>query len=108
MNPRPELWSAILNPSGPNFEQWNEVLGGHRVPLTSSRSVFANLGEEKDVEVYLLNLAALTLKQRARLMAFLAQRLGVPIYEVEKEIAVRGFPIRAVDVIVSFDMRALA
>lgn len=103
-----ELYSAILNPRGPNYQSWHEILGFDRVPLKSARSVKANLGEEKDVEAYLLDLAALTLPQRARLLAIVAKRFGAPIYEVEAEINKAGFPIRAVDVIVSFDMRAFA
>ncbi len=46
------------------------------------------------------------LGQRSRLLGQIAQRFGVPIYEVEAEIAKSGFPIRAADVLVSFDMRA--
>ena len=103
-----ELWSAILNPSGPNFESWNEVMGAHRVPLQSAKSILVTLGEEKNVEVYQLDLSAMTLKQKARLLGFVARKFNTPVYEVEKEIAQRGFPIRAADVIVSFDMRALA
>lgn len=102
-----ELWSAILNPSGPNYHTWLDTLGGNRVPLKSSASIKADLGgKEKDVEVYLLNLAALTLDQRARLLGRMAKTFGVPIYEVEAELNRSGFPIRAADVIVSFDMRA--
>jgi hypothetical protein len=103
-----ELWSAILDHDGPNYVTWYEIFGSGRVPLKSPRSAQATLGEETNVEVYLLNVAALTLIQRARLMAVVAQKFGVPIYEVEAEIAKRGFPIRAEDVIVSVDLRAFA
>src|SRR5712691_1642524 len=102
----PELWSATLNPMGPNYEAWFRILGDGKVPLDSPRSGRTQLGNEHDVEVYLLNLRALTLGQRARLVGEIALKFGTPIYEVEKEIAERGFPIRAVDVIVSFDVRA--
>jgi hypothetical protein len=101
-----ELYSAILNSSGPNYQSWHDVLGSDRVPLKSSASVKAELGPEKDVEVYFLDLAALTIPQRARLLDTVARKLKAPIYEVEAEIAKAGFPIRAVDVIVSFDVRA--
>jgi hypothetical protein len=102
-----ELFSAILNPSGPNYEHWYEVLGSDRVPLQSCSSVKATLGEEHNVEVYLLDLRALTLRQRSRLLGFVAQKFGVPIYEVESNIARVGFPIRAADVIVSVSLRAV-
>jgi len=51
-----DLYSAILRPSGPNFEYWNQILGSHRVPLESAEVQLMPLGEEKDVEVYMLNL----------------------------------------------------
>jgi hypothetical protein len=101
-----ELYSAILSPSGPNYSSWHEVLGSDRVPLKSSASVKADFGPEKNVEAYFLDLGALTLPQRARLLAMLARKFKAPIYEVEAEITNAGFPIRAVDVIVRFDVRA--
>ena len=101
-----ELWSAILNPSGPNYQTWHDLLGASNVPLKSSASTTADLGPEKNVEVYLLDLRALTLGQRARLLNSVAQKFHSPVYEVEAEIARSGFPIRAVDVIVSFSPRA--
>lgn len=102
-----ELWSAILNPRGPNYKTWREVLGSEKVPLQSAGSVMATLDQERDVEVYLLNLRALTLGQRARLVGGLAQRFSMPVYEVEAEINRVGFPIRAADVIVSISARAV-
>jgi hypothetical protein len=101
-----ELFSAILNPSGPNFEEWNQVLGSHRVPLESPELKRATLGEEVDVEVYMVNLKCLTLRQRAKLMYVIATKAQVPVYQVEAEIFRMGLPIRAADVIVSFNMRA--
>jgi hypothetical protein len=101
-----DLYSAILNPRGPNYQTWNDTLGGDKVPLKSAASVKATLGEEKDVEVYLLNLAAMTLGQRARLVGRMATTFGVPVSEVEAELNRSGFPIRAAYVIVSFNMRA--
>jgi hypothetical protein len=95
-----------LNPSGPNYEAWTKVFDGSRVPLKSSASVKADLGAEKDVEVYLLDLSAMPLGVRARLVTAVAAKFGVPVYEVEAEIKKVGFPIRAADVIVSFDVRA--
>jgi hypothetical protein len=103
----PELFSAILNPRGPNYETWQKVLGSETVPLQSPHSVRADIGEEKNVEVYLLNLAAMPLNQRAAVLGFISRSFGVPVFKVEQEIAERGFPIRAADVIVSISMRAI-
>lgn len=101
-----ELWSAILNPSGPNYETWRKVLDSDQVPLQSPRSVKATLGEEKDVEVYKLDLAAMATHQRERLLGFTARMCGVDLDLIEREVAANGFPIRAVDVIVSISARA--
>ena len=95
-----EMWSAILNPQGPNYATWRETLDGEKVPLKSSQSVKAQLGPEKDVEVYMLDLTALPLGNRARLVGRMAATFGVPVYEVEAELKRSGFPIRAADVIV--------
>lgn len=101
-----ELWSATLNPQGPNYEQLKQLFPENRVPLQSAGSIKANLGGEKDVEVYMLDLKALPLNQRSRLLGMVAKKFGVPVYEVEKELNRSGFPIRAADVIVSFSTRA--
>lgn len=97
-----ELYSAILNPSGPNFELWNQVLGSHRVPLESAQSKRMDFPEEVNVEVFMLNLKGLTLRQRAKLTYHLAQKFGAPVYEIERKIIQSGLPIRAADVIVNF------
>ena len=102
-----ELWHAILNPSGPNYERLKPIFGDNRVPLKSPRSVNAQLGPEKDVPVYMLDLSALPLNQRSRLLSMIAQKSGVSISVVEQVMQTEGFPIREADVIVSFDMRAL-
>jgi hypothetical protein len=102
----PELWTATLNSSGPNFDLWRSIFGERRIPLKSPAPVKTKLGDEPDVEVYLLDLRAVTLKQRAALLAAVAQRFQVPIYEIEAAIADGGFPIRAVDVIVAMSPRA--
>ena len=61
-NPHP-LWSAILNPRGPNYSNWRGILGSERVALKSCQSIRAELGPEKNVEVYMLDISALTLPQ---------------------------------------------
>ena len=97
------LYSAILNPSGPNFEEWNQVLGSHRVPLESpeTREALLRIGsaEWKNCDVYLIALKALTLRQRANLSAHLARKFRVTIDEVEHKLQMEGMPIRAADVI---------
>jgi hypothetical protein len=101
-----ELWHATLNSSGPNYERLKEIFGEGRVPLKSSQSNKAQLGEEKDVPVYMLDLKALPLNARARLVAMVAKKCDATIAQVEEVMNTQGFPIREADVIVSFDMRA--
>ena len=101
-----ELWQAILNPQGPNYQTWLEIFGTNQVPLKNPAEVKAQLHGEGQADVYILDIEALTLPQRARLWSKVAKKFNAPIYEVQAEIAKKGFPIRAADVIVSFDMRA--
>ena len=102
---RTELFRATLNPEGPNYETWRQIF--HRdVPLQSPVPVMATLGENERVEVYLLQLQALTLGQRSKLLTIVAQKFGVPVYEVEKQFRTRGFPIRATDVHIAVYERA--
>lgn len=103
----PDLYSAILNPSGPNYERLRECFGSAKVPLKSPHSCLAQLGREKDVEVYMLDLRALTLGQRAKLLGKVAAASGVSISTVENIASRDGFPIRAEDLIVSISLRAL-
>ena len=100
-----ELWHAILNPSGPNYERLKDIFPS-RVPLKSSQTVKAQLGPEKDVSVYMLDFRAMPIGQRARLFGMVAAGSGVPVSVVENVAAKDGFPIREADVIVSFDLRA--
>lgn len=103
----PENFSAHLRSSSANYETWLAVFPRGEVPLLSPVSGVTQIGEEKCVEVYLLNLRAMTLGQRARLLAWLGQKSGKPIYQIEAEIESHGFAIRASDVIVTVDMRAV-
>jgi hypothetical protein len=100
------LWSATLNPRGPNYERLFEIFGSMNVPLKSPHPEHAQLGPEQDVEVYALDLTSLTLGQRARLLSLVARKSGVPLSVVEREVEPRGFPIRAADVTVSISARA--
>ena len=100
------LYSAILNSSGPNFEEWNQVLGSHRVPLESPETHRATFGDGDECDVYFLALKVLTLRQRATLTAHMARKNRITIDEAERHLQIGGMPIRAADVIVSFDVRA--
>ena len=100
-----ELYHAILNPRGPNYERLKDIFPD-RVPLKSAKPHAATLGPEKNVPVYMLDFDAMPLTQRARLFGIVAAKFGVPLNEVLKAVAAEGFPIREADVIVSYDVRA--
>jgi hypothetical protein len=108
-----DLYSATLNPRGPNYRTWRELLGSDSVPLKSPASQLADFGPpenlaEKNVEVYLLDIKALTLRQRHKLLLWNSQKFGKPIYEINYQLETAGFPIRAADVLLIFDRRAFA
>jgi hypothetical protein len=90
---------AILDPRGPNYAEWSRIFGNGTVPLASPELSYADLDDEKNIPVYRLNLRAMPLIQRARLLGFFANKLGVPIFEVQRVTEKYGFPIRAADVI---------
>lgn len=100
-----ELWSATLNPNGPNYRTWLEILGSSVVPLESPNPGKTKFGDE-EVEAYTLKLKAMTLKQRARLLTAIAAKFGKTVAEIEREVDQWGFPIRAADVIVAISARA--
>lgn len=103
----PELWTATLDSRGPHYEQWLRVFGCSPVPLMSPRWQLADLPDEKRVQVYQLNLRAMTLAQRARLLGEISASTGEPIFAIEAGIQRAGYPIRMADVRVSYTMRAL-
>jgi hypothetical protein len=68
--------------------------------------VNAELGPEKNVESYLLDLSRFTYPQRSRLVVYLANKFHTSQDAIERELNERGFAIRDADVIVAFNMRA--
>jgi len=102
----PELFKAILNPQSPRYDDWLRVLGQDSVPLKSPQTHLANLGDEADVEVYSLDIEKLSEGQSDRLATWIAEKFGVAPKIARDAIASLGFPVRAVDVHVSYDLRA--
>ncbi len=96
------MWSATLDPTSPRYADWRKILGDFdNVPL-----VDANRRQAEPIgEHYLVDVDALTPDQKARLIAWVAEKFEATPAAVEAEIIQRGFPIRAGDVIVSFSMR---
>lgn len=102
----PENFSAVLDPAGANRDVWLKILGSDRVPLKSAVSHKTDLGSERGVDVYELNLKAMTLMQRRRLAEWFSQTLGKSVNQIEAEFDNWDVSIRASDVIVSISARA--
>lgn len=99
------LWWATLFSGSPRYTDWRRILGSDDVPLMSAGSGNATLGNES-VEVYLLDLSQLSPEQFDRLVMFVANKFRATPAEMRDGIMQEGFPIRAADVTVAFDMRA--
>ena len=76
------------------------------MPLLAARPSTSDLGPEKGVAVYQLDMDRLSHAQIERLSAFVVERFGVSKRTANAEIASNGFPIREADVDVVFSMRA--
>lgn len=99
-------WDCHLLTSSPRYEKWREILGSDEAPIKSPALRMADFGdEEKDVEVYELELSKLSADQRSRLIDFIVERFGEKRETVERELDSVGFPIRSADVVVAFDHR---
>lgn len=75
--------------------EWEAVLGTARLHVRSPIPSRANLPGKPGAEIYLLDLELLTPEQRQRLVAHLAERFGLPVEFVEKNLDVQGVPILA-------------
>ncbi len=100
-----KLWNAILRPGSPRFSDWSKILGGSEVPITNPKPFMTQLGPES-TEVYSLDIGRLSRDQCARLVDFIVDRFAVKGREARQTLDSDGFPIRAEDVIVSYDLRA--
>ena len=98
-------FSAILHPNSPRYETWRRIFGGYHVPLKSPEPLTVPAWqpevEGEQIQVYLLDPAALPLWIRARLIAHAAEEFGIPVFEISGMFARLGVPIPASDVMVS-------
>lgn len=112
------LWWATLNSSSPRYKTWRDILDGDEVPLKHPAAQRATLGVpaiertagspgmEENVEVYAIDIHAMSDLQIKRLIAFVSAKFHAPAKDVELTIGREGFPIRAEDVTVAYSMRA--
>ncbi len=99
------LWWASLSSASPRYNDWFSILGSNDVPLLHPGSGETELIGEGKHEVYLLDLSALTEQQMDRLVAFVAKKFRATPQEVRDGIMREGFPVRAADVYICFDLR---
>ena len=101
-----ELWWASLDSHSPRYGDWFKILGTDRVLLTHPGEAECNFIGEGKVQAYALALERLTPEQFDRLVAFVAHKFKADRELVSKEVLRDGFPIRAEDVYITYDMRA--
>jgi hypothetical protein len=101
-----ELWWARLTSTSPRYADWFGILGTDKVPLRSPGEGETEFIGEGKVQAYVLNLDKLSEEQFERLITFVAKKFRADREIVRKEVQRDGFPIRAEDVTISYDIRA--
>lgn len=102
------VYRAHLVKGSPNHEQWLRVLGeGAELPLVTPLETRVNLGDEKDIPVYVLDLNKLSADQFSCLVLEVARKFDVNPLDVDMDFRRdMTFPIRSQDVFISWDARA--
>jgi hypothetical protein len=99
------MWWAHLVSTSPRYSKWQYILGSNEVPLKAPGSFQAALNGIP-TECYALDLEKLSPEQHNRLIEWISKQFSVPVEEVKRDLPTEGFPIRAEDVSVAYDMRA--
>ena len=82
---------------GERAATFEAIFGTATIPIVSPLPQLGILPGIGKVAIYKLDVAALTSDQRAKLVAHLAQRFGLPAADVERDLDVDGMPILAQD-----------
>src|SRR3990167_7354324 len=86
---------------GERAATFEAIFGTATIPIVSPLPQLGILPGIGKVAIYKLDVAALTSDQRAKLVAHLAQRFGLPETDVERDLDTEGMPILAQDCVVS-------
>jgi len=98
--------ATVHNPERKAF--WEDVFGEDRVPIVSFVPQTANLpGFDEPQAVYMLDLKAISDKQRDKLVHTIAQKFDLPATFVAENLDIQGVPILASDVSVRSTDQAL-
>lgn len=100
-----KLWTATLVPSSPRYQDWRAILGSDEVPIANPKPFATQLGPDL-VEVHTLDMSRITRDQFGRLVDVIVERFGVKGREAVRTLESDGFPIRAADVSVTYELRA--
>ena len=98
-------FEAFLLKDSPRYADWIKVFGVNRVQIRGALPQLANVCDQPDTEIYLLDLNALTSEQRERLVSHLSQKFNLARRKVERDLKEKGMPILAEDVGVPIDLR---
>src|SRR2546421_3246650 len=83
---------AAISPKSERYQEWLEVMGCDQMPLKSPIPIRADLPGIDNASVYLMDLAALTFKQKERLARHLARKFRLDEWEVASELDEVGCP----------------
>lgn len=94
-----------INPDCERATWWQEVYGSFEVPLLSPLPIRLIGPNGEAQSFYKVDLSKLPPQQHDKAAQFVANKFGLPIDEVRKDMNEYGIPILAEDVTVSFDAR---
>jgi hypothetical protein len=98
----PNDWKTTARAHDPERAAlWQETFGRDRVPIKTMVPQWVSVPGHPLVLAYMMDLAALTAEQRARLVRAIAEKFGYPPTEVEAEMDRVGVPVLAENVTVS-------
>jgi len=96
---------ATIRSSSPRAKEWEMVFGDTTIPIKSPLPV-ENDGPDGREMFFFADVKRLSAAQRSRVITHISEKFSLPRSEVAKDLAgEHGLPIRAVDLVVSTDMR---
>jgi len=94
--------TATIVESSPRAADWQKIFGRlNDIPLQGPLPTFANLPGEPNMPIYLLDLSAITLDERSRMIDHIVTRFNLLRADVERDLDAQGMPILVDDIIVS-------
>jgi hypothetical protein len=103
-------WQTVAHATAPESQaEWKRIFGRPEVPIVSILPRLYDLpGFDEPQVAYDLDLAALTLEQRQKLVSFIAEQFDLETDEVEASLDTHGCPVHACGVFISTSDPSLA